>query len=174
MPRFVLKLLASVALAIGSVAAVDNGMLMGEAFGGPHGVKYSDLDLVSPGQTVQVITIRSGERVNGVGLDITDPSGQKTTLYHGGRGGDESTLSLEAGEFITGIEYHWGEKGHRTRIKYIKFTTNKNHSISGGLPTENIGKDSAPKGYQLGGFFGYCAKELDSAGAIWTSNTPVV
>ncbi|KAF4149604.1 putative secreted protein [Phytophthora infestans] len=121
-------------------------------FGGPHGTKYSDLGVTSPGQTVQAITIRAGERVNAVSLDITDPSGQKSTLYHG--------------EFITGIEAHWGEKDDHTRDKYIQFTTSSGKTISGGNPTKDIGKDSAPPGYQLGGFVGTCGKELDSVGVV--------
>ncbi|KAG1708949.1 hypothetical protein DVH05_022580 [Phytophthora capsici] len=164
-----IQLFATTLLAATGAAALENGVLLSETFGGPHGTKYSDLDVTSPGQTVQAITIRSGERVNAVSLDITDPSGQKTNLYHGGGGGDQNTLTLGAGEYITGIEAHWGEKDSHTRIKYIQFTTSAGNSISGGRPTQDIGKDTAPAGFQLGGFVGTCGKELDSVGAIWTS-----
>ncbi|ETK95946.1 hypothetical protein L915_01188 [Phytophthora nicotianae] len=171
--KFLLQVLATTAVTVGNAAALKNGVQLSETFGGPHGNKYSDLELVGPGQTVQAITIRSGERVNGVGLDITDTSGQKVNLYHGGRGGDKNTLTLGAGEYINAIEAHWGEKDSHTRIKYIRFNTTEGNTISGGNPTENIGVDTAPAGYQLGGFVGYSAKELDSVGAIWTSITPV-
>ncbi|OWY91771.1 hypothetical protein PHMEG_00039511, partial [Phytophthora megakarya] len=149
------------------------GVLLSETFGGPHGTKYSDLDLAEPGQIVHSVTIRAGERVNGVGITFTDTSGQQTTIYHGGRGGHVKEHSLGEGEYVTGIEAHWGEKGDHTRIKFLKLTTNLGNSFEGGNPTKDIGKDSAPEGYQLGGFIGTSGKELDSMGAIWTSITPV-
>ncbi|OWY91507.1 hypothetical protein PHMEG_00039891 [Phytophthora megakarya] len=158
---------------LAAASALENGVLLSETFGGPHGTKYSDLDLVEPGQTVQSIIVRAGERVNGIGITFTATSGQQTTIYHGGRGGDENVLTLGAGEYVTGIEAHWGEKGDHTRIKYLELTTNLNNTIKGGNPTKEIGKDSAPEGYQLGGFIGTSGKELDSTGAIWTSITPV-
>ncbi|ETL49316.1 hypothetical protein F441_01247 [Phytophthora nicotianae CJ01A1] len=168
MSRFVLQALATVALIAGGASALRDGLQLSETFGGPHGTKYSDVEVVSPGQTVQGLCIRSGERINGVGLEITSPAGEKTSIYHGGHGGEKETWTFGAGEYITGIEAHWGEKGDHTRIKYIKFTTNKNNTMDAGNPTKDIGKDTAPEGYQLGGFAGTCGKELDSVVAIWT------
>ncbi|OWY92629.1 hypothetical protein PHMEG_00038293, partial [Phytophthora megakarya] len=170
--KFIFQALTTVLVA-GTAFALEEGIRPGLTFGGPHGTKYSDLDLVEPGQTVQALTIRAGERVNGVGIKFTDTSGIQTPLYHGGRGGDEKTLTLGVGEYITGIEAHWGEKGDHTRIKYISFTTNHNNTLNGGNPTKDIGKEGAPKGYQLGGFIGTSGKELDSVSAIWTSIDPV-
>jgi hypothetical protein len=117
--------------------------------------------------------VQAGERVNGIGIDVTSPTGQKSTLFHGGHGGNPSTLLLGSGEYITGIEAHWGEKGDHTRIKYIKFTTSSGNVIQGGNPTKDIGTDTAPANYQLGGFVGTSGGEPDSVGAIWTSITPV-
>ncbi|KAG6949021.1 hypothetical protein JG688_00014815 [Phytophthora aleatoria] len=208
MSRFVLQVLATVVLVAGGATALPNGIQLSEVFGGPHGRKYSDVELVTPGQTVQAITIRSGERVNGVGLEITSPTGEKSLLYHRGGGGEQQRWTFGAGESITGIEAHWGEKGDHTRVKYIQFTTTLNNTISGGefitgieahwgekdshklvkytqfttsagntisggSPTKDISKDTAPAGFQLGGFVGICGKELDSLVAIWTSITPV-
>ncbi|KAG3144021.1 hypothetical protein PI126_g14343 [Phytophthora idaei] len=172
-PRRYLNVLATVALVACGATALPNGIQLSEVFGGPHGRKYSDVELVTTGQTVQAIIIRSGERVNGVGLEITSPTGEKSPLYHGGGGGEQQRWTFGAGEYITGIEAHWGEKGDHTRVKYIQFTTTLNNTISGGNPTKDIGKDTAPEGYQLGGFFGTCGKELDSVGAVWVSIAPV-
>ncbi|GMF37252.1 unnamed protein product [Phytophthora lilii] len=91
----------------------------------------------------------------------------------GPHGGSPNTLTLGDGEYITGMEAHYGEKDDHTRIKYIKFTTNKGNTVEGGNPDKKMKgaeTDSAPMGYQLGGFFGRCGNELDSVGAIWTSN----
>lgn len=87
-----------------------------------------------PAQQVKSITIRSGERVNGVGLVMTDFWRDDHTLYHGGYGGDNETLSLSAGEHVTEIEAHWDEYRSHTRIFYIKFTTDKGNKIEGGTP----------------------------------------
>ncbi|OWZ00545.1 hypothetical protein PHMEG_00028237 [Phytophthora megakarya] len=176
--KFLYQVISTAALlATTGVAALEKGILLGKTFGGPHGNKYSDLDLVDPGQTVQSITIRHGDRVDSVSLDITDLTGQKSTLEHGGGGGDKDTLHLGDGEYITGMEVHWGKYYRKTRIMYIKFTTNKGHALDGGKPHDNTDKkdkDSAEEGYQLGGFVGFAGNELDSVGAIWTSIQPVV
>ncbi|OWZ13191.1 hypothetical protein PHMEG_00013530 [Phytophthora megakarya] len=104
-------------------------------------------------------------------------SGHKSTLKHGGGGGDKNTLTLSDGEHVTGMEVHWGKYYRKTRVMYIKFTTNKGNAIDGGTPQDNTDKialDNAQEGYQLGGFVGFAGKELDSVGPVWTSITPVV
>ncbi|KAG6945787.1 hypothetical protein JG688_00016382 [Phytophthora aleatoria] len=171
--KFIVQVLAAMAFVAGGAAELQDGVQLGETFGGPHGDKYSDLDLASPDQTVRSITIRASDRVDAVSLDVADLKGLTTTLYHGGGGGDPNTLALGENEHIIGIEAHWGKYYHHTRIMYIKFTTDAGNTISGGNPTDQIGKDSAPDGYQLGGFTGFCGDELDSVGAIWTSIKPV-
>ncbi|KAG3108036.1 hypothetical protein PI125_g12164 [Phytophthora idaei] len=62
----------------------------------------------------------------------------------------------------------------RTRIMYIKFTTNLGNFIDGGTQTVRVGNDSAKDGHQLGGFIGRSGDELDQVGAFWTSIQPVV
>ncbi|KAJ8552208.1 hypothetical protein ON010_g10335 [Phytophthora cinnamomi] len=115
------------------------------------------------------------ERVNGVGINFVSPEGTPYDLHHGGGGGDGNTLTLGEGEYVTGIEAHWGEYHSHTRVRFIEFTTNMNHSICGGTRATKIGADHADPGYQLGGFFGTDGVELDSVGAIWTriSTAPV-
>ncbi|KAL3663544.1 hypothetical protein V7S43_011431 [Phytophthora oleae] len=175
--RFFSQVLATVAIVATSVAAeLEEGVQLGEIFGGPHGNKYSDIDLASAGQAVKSITVRSSDRVDAVGLDVDSSTGDPNTFYHGGNGGDKNTLTLGADEHVTGIEVHWGKYYRKTRVVYVEFTTNAGNTISGGTPTDNtdkIGTDTAPDGYQLGGFMGYAGNELDSVGAIWTSIEPV-
>ncbi|KAJ8525733.1 hypothetical protein ON010_g15381 [Phytophthora cinnamomi] len=173
--KFLAQTLTAAALLASGVVALRDGIMISETYGGPHGDKYSDMDKVSPGQKVKSITIRTGERVNGVGINFVSPEGTPNDLYHGGGGGDGNTLTLGEGEYVTGIEAHWGEYHSHTRVRFIQFTTNMNHSISGGTRATKIGADHAEPGYQLGGFFGTDGKELDSVGAIWTriSTAPV-
>ncbi|OWZ07685.1 LOW QUALITY PROTEIN: hypothetical protein PHMEG_00019895 [Phytophthora megakarya] len=142
-------------------------------FGGPHGDGFSDETMVQSAQKVLSINLRANERVDAVILTIvspTDPVNGNTTLIHGGDGGYlKIPLILAQGEYITTMEAHTGKQKSRTRIKYIKFTTNKDNSIEGGTRTDNIGIDTAKDGYQLSGFVGRSGDELDMVGAIWTS-----
>ncbi|KAG3149165.1 hypothetical protein PC128_g23459 [Phytophthora cactorum] len=148
--------------------------------GGPHGVHFSDAALVKSGQKVLSINLRAAERVDAVILTIVNPSGEESTLYHGGRGGVLKTpLALAEGEYITIMEAHTGKHKEHTRVKYIKFTTNLGNFIEGGTwmgynITDQVGTDTAKDGYQLGGFIGRSGDELDRVCAIWTSIKPVV
>ncbi|KAF1795419.1 Jacalin-like lectin domain [Phytophthora cactorum] len=157
------------------VFTLPPGVYVGPEFGGPHGDDYTDAALVKSGQKVLSINLRAAERVDAVILTIVNPSGEESTLYHGGGGGDLKTpLALAEGEYITVMEAHAGKHKERTRIKYIKFTTNLGNFIEGGTRTDNIGTDTAKDGYQLGGFIGRSGDELDLVSAIWTSIQPVV
>ncbi|KAE8883910.1 hypothetical protein PF007_g32262 [Phytophthora fragariae] len=171
--KFLLQALTMAAIIATGTAELPDGVILGETFGGPHGNKYSDVKIVKPAQVVKSVTIRAGERVNGVGLGVV---GLNEPLYHGGRGGDSNTLTFSKDEYVVRMEAHWDEQHSHTRVFFINFTTNANNSIYGGTPMADpvlIGKATAPPGYQLGGFDGYAAKELDSVAAIWTSIKPV-
>ncbi|KAE9059342.1 hypothetical protein PF007_g30991 [Phytophthora fragariae] len=168
-----MKFLATVALIATGVAALENGIMLSETYGGPHGSEFSDMYFVSPGQVVKSITIRTGERVNGVGINFVDPLGKPHIVYHGSYRGDNNTLTLRKDEYVTSIEAHWGEYHSHTRVRFIEFKTSAGNTISGGTRATKIGKESAIEGYQVGGFFGTDGEELDSVGVIWTSITPV-
>ncbi|OWY98082.1 hypothetical protein PHMEG_00031245 [Phytophthora megakarya] len=155
-------------------AELPPGAYFGANFGGNYGHPFSDEKMVKSGQKVLSINLRAGERVDAVMLNIVKPTGGEGPLIHGGIGGDlKKPLALAEGEYIISMEAHNGEhKGH-TRIKYIKFTTNKGNFIEGGTKTDEIGLDTAKEGYQLSGFVGRSGDELDLVGAIWTSIQPV-
>ncbi|EGZ15941.1 hypothetical protein PHYSODRAFT_508902 [Phytophthora sojae] len=165
----ILRALLLVLLVAVSGALSDNSIQLSESSGGPHGTEFSDEASVSVGQTVDSITIRAGERVDGVSLEVTGP--KAATFNHGGAGGDGNTLKLAAGEHITSMEAHWGKKDGRTRIFYLSFGTSAGNSVSGGSMTEDKNTVKAPEGFQLGGFFGRDGEEIDSLGAIWARIT---
>ncbi|ETI44859.1 hypothetical protein F443_10469 [Phytophthora nicotianae P1569] len=155
-------------------AALPPGTYVGPEFGGPHGEDFTDAALVKSGQKVLSINLRASERVDAVILTIVSPSGEESTLYHGGDGGElKKPLALAEGEYITVMEAHAGKQKGHTRVKYIKFTTNKGNFIEGGTRTDKIGTDTAKEGYQLGGFDGREGDEVDLISAIWTSIQPV-
>ncbi|ETI44856.1 hypothetical protein, variant [Phytophthora nicotianae P1569] len=150
------------------------GTYVGPEFGGPHGEDFTDATMVKSGQKVLSINLRASERVDAVILTIVSPSGEESTLYHGGDGGElKKPLALAEGEYITVMEAHAGKQKGHTRVKYIKFTTNKGNFIEGGTRTDKIGTDTAKEGYQLGGFDGREGDEVDLISAIWTSIQPV-
>ncbi|KAG6612981.1 uncharacterized protein IUM83_11912 [Phytophthora cinnamomi] len=82
---------------------------LSEKFGEPHGTSFSDAGFAIAGQTVRSVTIRTGERVNGVGIDVTRPDGERTNLFHGGSGGYPKTLGLNSGERFLCLEAHSGK-----------------------------------------------------------------
>ncbi|ETN21725.1 hypothetical protein PPTG_01841 [Phytophthora nicotianae INRA-310] len=150
------------------------GTYVGPEFGGYSGREFTDAAFVKSGQKVLSINLRAGERVDAVILTIVKPFGGERTLYHGGDGGDmKNPLTLTEGEYITVMEAHAGDHDGSTRVKYIKFTTNKGNFIEGGTRTDKNGTDTAKEGYQLGGFVGRSGDELDLVSVIWTSIEPV-
>ncbi|KAG6606611.1 uncharacterized protein IUM83_19040 [Phytophthora cinnamomi] len=167
------QVLAAVALMATSGTAEDyEATKLSEKFGEPHGDLFSDEDIVGYGQTELSITIRTGERVNGVGMNGTNLWGTQFYLYHGGDGGDLKSLTPNPGERFQCLEAHWGAYHGRTRIRYIRVNTTTGRELEGGTPTTRTGTTCAPDGFQLGGFYGSSGVELDQIGAIWVNNKP--
>ncbi|KAG6597964.1 RAN GTPase-activating protein 2 [Phytophthora cinnamomi] len=153
-------------LVVPGTLSADDPVQLSESFGGPHGNAFSDQASVAAGQTIASLTIRAGERVDGVSLEVKGPTA--ATFSHGGTGGRPNTLTLAADEHITSMEAHWGEKKGRTRIFYLSFGTSAGNKVSGGSQTDSKNTVKAPEGFQLGGFFGQDGDEIDKLGAIWT------
>ncbi|KAL4164948.1 hypothetical protein KRP22_003684 [Phytophthora ramorum] len=144
----------------------DEDIQLSEAFGGFGGVSFSDIEVVEFGQTACSITINAEKRITAVVLRVTSPA--ELTLTHGGSSGTDHTLTLGNDEYVKTMEVHWGRKGLTTRVFYLRFTTNRNNSVSAGTPTDDGATVTAPKGFQLSGFFGRSEGEVDQLGAIWT------
>ncbi|KAG6609034.1 Phospholipase D gamma 3 [Phytophthora cinnamomi] len=146
--------------------ALNEGIRLSNAVGGPHGDQFTDVASAAGGQTVKSITLRSGSRVDAVSLTISSPT--STTFSHGGTGGTAKTLALSSGEYITSIEVHWGKYNSHTRIFYLKFATSLGNTLSGGTTTSESATVYAPDGYQLSAFHGRDGDAIDALGAIWT------
>eukprot|EP00644_Phytophthora_capsici_P010483 jgi/Phyca11/116098/e_gw1.30.191.1 len=112
------------------VLSADDAVQLSESFGGPHGTEFSDQASVVAGQTIGSITIRAGERVDGISLEVTGPTA--ATFTHGGSGGTANTLKLAKDEYITSMEAHWAEKKGRTRIFYLNFGTSAGNKVEAG------------------------------------------
>jgi hypothetical protein len=120
----------------------DEDIQLSALFGGPHGTAFSDINTLVLGQTVEGVTVRGDKRVDAVTLHVTEPA--EAYMVHGGTGGSDSTLLLEAGEYINSIEAHWDKKNDHTRAFYLNLGTNVGNSVSAGTQTDNKGAAIAP------------------------------
>ncbi|KAK1942610.1 hypothetical protein P3T76_006109 [Phytophthora citrophthora] len=150
-----------------STKANKRPVQLSDSFGGPHGEQFSDQLACTSGMTITSVTIRGDERLDGLTVQVSAP--KEMVFTHGGDGGKENTLTLEPGEYITTMEVHWGQKRGKTRIFYVSLGTSKGNTVSGGSQTKEKGSVTAPKGYQLVGFFGRYGGEMDLIGAVWSS-----
>ncbi|MFH9548422.1 jacalin-like lectin [Streptomyces sp. NPDC017435] len=137
---------------------------LSDQYGGPHGDYYTDIDAVPAGARPVSLSLRSGSRVDGVGLTLDNGK----VLTHGGTGGTASSLTLGSGEYVTSAQLCQGAKDGHTRIFYAKFSTNLGRSLSGGTTTSDCVTRTAPSGWQLAGFHGRAADEVDKLGFIFT------
>ncbi|WP_369227691.1 jacalin-like lectin [Streptomyces sp. R39] len=137
---------------------------LSDQFGGPHGDYYQDIDKVAAGARATSISLRSGSRVDQVGITLADG----TTLTHGGTGGTASSLTLAGNEYVTTAYLCEGKYNSTTRIFYAKFTTNLGHTLAGGATTSDCVTRTAPSGWQIAGFHGRSGDELDKVGFIYT------
>ncbi|MGX5181553.1 jacalin-like lectin [Streptomyces avermitilis] len=137
---------------------------LSDQFGGPHGDYFNDIDSVPAGARATTVSLRSGSRVDRMGLTL----GNGTTLAHGGTGGTASSLTLGSGEYVTSAQLCQGVKDGHTRIFYAKFTTSLGNSLAGGTTTTDCVTRTAPSGWQIAGFHGRAGDEVDKVGFIYT------
>ncbi|MFE0513881.1 jacalin-like lectin [Streptomyces sp. NPDC058964] len=137
---------------------------LSDQFGGPHGDYYQDIEKVPAGARATTVSLRSGSRVDQVGITLSNG----TSLTHGGTGGTASSLTLGSGEYLTTAYLCEGVKDDHTRIFYARFTTNLGHTLAGGTTTSDCVTRAAPSGWQIAGFHGRSGDELDRVGFIYT------
>ena len=133
-------------------------------FGGPHGTPYTDINSIPAGEAATAISMRSGSRVDQVGVTLANG----TTLTSGGTGGTASSLSLASGEYVSSVYLCEGQYSGHTRIFYTAFTTNRGHTLSGGSQTSDCVTYATPSGWQVAGFYGRQGDENDELGLLYT------
>jgi len=151
-------------IAVGFTWSQNSDFQLSEQFGGPHGDYFQDLPKVAAGARATSVSLRADARVDQIGLTLSDG----TALTHGGTGGTASSLTLASGEYVTSANLCQGSKDGHTRIFYAKFTTNLGHTLAGGTTTSDCVTRTAPAGWQIAGFHGRSADELDKVGFIYT------
>lgn len=140
---------------------------MSDMVGGPHGSAFNDVAMLPANPSVKTVTLRSGTRIDNVSLTLS----QGYVLSHGGSGGTESSLTLNTGEYLASLTVCSGQKDGHTRIFSAQFTTTQNRTVSGGETTSDCTSFHAPSGWQIVGFKGRAADELDKIGVIYAPQT---
>ncbi|AUG81817.1 endonuclease [Kitasatospora sp. MMS16-BH015] len=151
-------------VAVGFTWSQNPAYQASEQFGGPHGDFYNDIDRVPAGAQAAVVSLRSGSRVDQVGLTLADG----TSLTHGGTGGTAASLTLGGGEYVNSATLCEGSYSGHTRIFYASFGTNLGRSLAGGTTTADCVTRTAPAGWQFAGFQGRSGDEVDKLGFLLT------
>lgn len=151
-------------ITVGFTWSRNSAFQLSDQFGGPHGDYFNDIDSAPAGARAATVSLRSGSRVDQMGLTLSDG----TTLAHGGTGGTASSLTLDSGEYVTSAQLCQGVKNGHTRIFYAKFSTNLGRTLAGGTTTSDCVTRTAPSGRQIAGFHGRAGDEVDKIGFIYT------
>jgi len=134
-----------------------------DVVGGPHGTAFNDSDDLPATPSPRTLTLRGGSRLDGISL--THDGG--TTLTHGGTGGTDTSLTLASGEHLTSVKLTQGQKDGRTRIFSAAFTTDRSRTLASGTATTDAATFTAPSGWQIVGFTGRSADEIDQLGVVY-------
>jgi predicted flap endonuclease-1-like 5' DNA nuclease len=130
--------------------------------GGNGGHAFEEYTIPA-GVKVQAIRVNAGFYVDGLQLICVDAIGAVIALPHlGGRGGFRHTITLDEGEYLTGIS---GRSGRY--IDSIRFHTNKRVTDSiGGHGGENEYHFEAAANGEVAGFFGRADWYIDQLGVV--------
>ncbi|MCG8922997.1 jacalin-like lectin [Lentzea sp. CC55] len=151
-------------IAAGFRWTLNPALSLSDTSGGPHGTAFTDVPSVPLGQRVTKVGLRSGSRVDQVGLTFADG----TAFSHGGSGGTVQELALAEGEHLKSVTLHSGQRDGRTRIFRAAFTTSAGRTLAGGGTTSASTTYTAPDGWQIAGFHGRAGSEVDSLGVVFT------
>jgi 1-phosphatidylinositol phosphodiesterase len=142
--------------------------LFSDQFGGPHGTAFNDAALLPDYPLVSELKLRTGKRLDRIETVLNNGS----SFAHGGMGGDEQTLTLSTGEYLTSAYLCVGKHKNHTRIFFAQLGTSYDRSLSGGSSTSNCVTYSAPDGWQIVAFHGRSGDEIDKLGVVYAPITP--
>ncbi|CAH0475775.1 unnamed protein product [Peronospora belbahrii] len=147
----------------------DNDIILGQVFGGKeHGDAFSDINNVRFGGMFLNITLRGGQRLDKIVLEVMTQE-EIGTLSHGGSGGGFAFVEPQIGEGIASVEVNWNKHNGKTCIFYMKLTLTGGKTISAGKETGNKAVIKPPKNYKIAGFHGRASsKGIFCIGAIYT------
>lgn len=138
----------------------------GPQMGGNGGGPFQDFtpDMIAQQVRPSTLVVRGGRWVDAFKPGYLSPSGPQS-YHHGGNGGsDSTTLSLQAGEFVTGVWGSWGGGGQGTYMDQLRFTTSRGNVLQWPSKPDKAKHSldwKVPAGQVLVGFQGRCGKYLD-------------
>jgi endonuclease/exonuclease/phosphatase family metal-dependent hydrolase len=136
---------------------------MSDTWGGPHGDAFDDVYSLPSSPAAAALALRSGARLDHVEIALSNGS----VLSHGGNGGTQSSLALAQDEYLSSVHLCQGKHNGTTRIFYAGFVTSAGRMLAGGSVTSNCATYSAPAGWQIVGFHGRSADEVDELGVVF-------
>jgi len=143
--------------------ATPSNRALSDQFGGPHGTSYNDVSQLPPNPSVSTVTIQTGSRVDHVEIALSNGY----VFSHGGTGGNAQTLVLGAAEYLNAVNLCSGQYQGHTRIFSIALSTSAGRTLSGGTSTASCTTYSAAAGWQIVGFHGRSADEIDKLGVVY-------
>lgn len=131
--------------------------------GGYYGSYFNDISKINVGVKPTKISFKGDNRLDSVGVTLNDG----TVLYHGGNGGETKELKLKDDEYWIESYLCTGQRNNQDRIFYINATTSDGNVLEAGTETEDCELFEAPEGFQISGYFGQSADEIDLLGLIY-------
>lgn len=157
-------ILSAALLLGGNAPAFAQQLSLTEVIGGSGGNGFSDAQPPAGARVVEV-RVRSAEVVDSVQIVYALADGRTVTgSRHGGSGGRESILRLDADEHIIGLSGRYGDS-----IDSLRIHTNKRVSqpFGGGGGNRDY-RIEIPAGNQAAGFAGRAGDYLDAIGLTYT------
>ncbi|CAH0485569.1 unnamed protein product [Peronospora farinosa] len=161
-----LAIIGKVVATTNHIASIDEDIQLSEVYGGSYGDAFSDMPFIKLGQTLNAITLRGGERLISITTQVATPA--HATWNHGGSDGVEAVLLLDTNEYVDKMEIHWAKRKKHFRVFFVNISSSAGNHVWAGTKTSKSTTVTAPKGFQLSGFFGRSAGEVDQLGVIWT------
>ncbi|KAF5369183.1 hypothetical protein D9615_009983 [Tricholomella constricta] len=156
---------------------LSSSIRLADPVGGPHGEPFQDVPRIMASNAVPkltAITVRGGNRVDGMSYTVQQVNGATISTTHGGTGGTASSLSLGAGERIVQVQACSAKYNDRTRVFFLSMVTNLGRTVQAGKTTSDctvstVPADAGADGAQWGlvAFWGREGSEMDRVGAVW-------
>lgn len=142
--------------------ALASDIQLSSTVGGSGGTGFNDLATAPENVAIKSVNLRGAARMDAVALTYADG----TQTYHGGTGGTDNVLTLNAGEYLQSATLCSDVKT-TLRVFFMRVTTSAGRSVSNGVATGTCQTLSAPTGWRIGGFFGRAADNVDQVGVIF-------
>ncbi|MCX6128357.1 MAG: alkaline phosphatase D family protein [Proteobacteria bacterium] len=131
--------------------------------GGLGGQYFDDCELFDSNTHLISVSIRSGERLDGISSSYEDG----LICIHGGEGGSSQSLVLFPNEYFRCMSIGVNKYKGLLSVHYVQLLTSHGRVLEGGRRTPEIKEFIAPLGRHIIGFRGRKGQEIDKIGPIY-------